>query len=107
MHRTHLIIRVNGVAPLVVDFGVFFYEYIRVIVAVMAVVLAVKWKRNEFLAGLIFLLLWSILDAVYVTLSTLLGEQFINVSQFGFILLALLSFIVGMRPATAIRAPVG
>jgi hypothetical protein len=93
------------VASLIVDLGVFFYEYIRVLVAFVAVVLAVKWKRNEFLAGLFFLFLWSFLDAVYVTFSTLLNEQFINVSQFGFILLALVCFILGMRPVKVIEAP--
>jgi hypothetical protein len=96
---------VNGVASLAIDFGVVFYEYLRVIVAFIAVVLAVKWKRNEFLAGLFFLFLWSFLDAVYVTFSTLLDESFINVSQFGFIMLALVCFILGMRPATSIEAP--
>lgn len=90
-------------ASLVVDLGVFLFEYLRVIVAFAAVILAVKWKRNEFLAGLFFLLLWSVLDAVYVTLSTVMDESFINVSQFGFILLALVSFIIGMRPAKAMK----
>lgn len=95
----------NAVASLVVDLGVFFFEYCRVIVAFIAVVLAVKWKRNEFLAGLFFLLIWSFLDAVYVTFSIVLDESFINVSQFGFILLALVCFIVGMRPAKALETP--
>jgi hypothetical protein len=86
-------------ASLIVDLGVFLFEYLRVIIAFSAVVLAIKWKRNDFLAGLFFILLWSLLDAVYVTLSTIIDESFINVSQFGFILLALIAFILGMRPA--------
>ena len=94
-------------ASLAVDIGVFIFEYLRVIVAFIAVILAIQWKKNEFLAGLFFLLLWSILDAVSVTLSTLMDEQFINASQFGFILLALLSFIIGMRPVQIVEKPAG
>lgn len=94
-------------ASLVVDLGVFLFEYIRVMVAFAAVVLAVRWRRNEFLAGLLFLLLWSILDAIDVTLATLMNEQVLNASQFGFILLALVSFILGMQPAATSAAPGG
>jgi len=90
-----------------VDIVVFFFESISVIVAFSAVALAVTWKKNEFLAGLFFLLLWSILNAVDITLSTVLDIQLINASQFGFILLALVSFIIGMRPATTIKTPFG
>ncbi len=87
-------------ASLAVDLVVFIFESISVIVAVCAVALAIKWKKNEFLAGLFFLLLWSVLNAIDVTFATVLDVPFINASQFGFILLALISFIIGMRPAT-------
>ena len=87
-------------ASLAVDLVVFFFESISLIVAVSAVALAIKWKKNEFLAGLFFLLLWSVLNAIDVTLATILDQPFINASQFGFVLLALVSFIIGMRPAT-------
>jgi hypothetical protein len=91
---------VNAVASVAVDLVVFIFESISVIVAVSAVALAIKWKKNEFLAGLLFLLLWSVLNAIDVTLSTVLDQPFINASQFGFVLLAIISFIIGMRPAT-------
>ncbi|MFA5267172.1 MAG: hypothetical protein WC379_04305 [Methanoregula sp.] len=87
-------------ASIAVDLVVFIFESIVVIVAVSAVALAITWKKNEFLAGLFFLLLWSVLNAIDVTLATVLDQPFINASQFGFILLALISFIIGMRPAT-------
>jgi hypothetical protein len=95
---------VNTVASLAVDLVVFIFESFSVIVAVSAVALAIAWKKDEFIAGLFFLLLWSVLNAVDVILSTVLDQPFINASQFGFILLALISFIIGMRPATLIVA---
>jgi hypothetical protein len=95
------------VASLGVDLVVFFFECISVIVAVSAVAFAITWKKNDFLAGLFFLLLWTVLNAVDIILSTVLDVQLINASQFGFILLALISFILGMRPATTIKAPFG
>lgn len=94
-------------ASLAVDLVVFFFESISVIVAVSAFVLAIKWKKNEFLAGLFFLLLWSVLNAIDVMLATVLDQPFINASQFGFILLALVSFIIGMRPATVFQRRCG
>jgi len=94
-------------ASLIVDLGVFLFEYIRVMVAFAAVVLALRWRRNEFIAGLFFLLLWAVLEAVDVTLATIMDEQVLNASQFGFILLALVSFIIGMRPARLPVAPAG
>ena len=92
-------------ASLTMDLIVFIVESVRIIVALFAIGLAIKWKRNDFLAGLIFLLLWSVLDAISVMFSTLLDEQVVNASQFGFIMLALISFIVGMRPARLFEAP--
>ena len=92
-------------SSLALDFGVFLFGYIRLLVAFIAVVLAVKWKRNDFLAGLFFLLLWSFLDVVYITLSAVTDQNLLNASQFGFILLALVSFILGMRPATTLEIP--
>ncbi len=82
--------------PVIFDAGIFLYEIIKIVVACIAVVLAILWKRNEFLAGLIFLFLYTILDAVNIFFSTLLQSSFIDASQFGFILLALISFIIGM-----------
>jgi hypothetical protein len=80
-----------------VDLVVFLYESLKLIVAFAAVILAVQWKKNEFLAGLFFLLLYTIFDAVTVFFSIILEKPFIDVSQFGFIMLAFISFIIGMR----------
>nr|WP_319376545.1 hypothetical protein [uncultured Methanoregula sp.] len=82
--------------PVAVDIGIFLYEYVKILVACIAVFLAVKWKKNEFLAGLFFLLLYTIFNAMTIFFSTLLEQPFIDVSQFGFIMLALLAFIIGM-----------
>ena len=93
--------------PVVVDAGIFLYEIIKIVVACIAVVLAILWKRNEFLAGLIFLFLYTILDAVNIFLSTLLQQSFIDASQFGFILLALISFIIGMWQSVKVKPAAG
>lgn len=93
-------------ASLTLDLIVFIVESFRIIVALSAVGLAITWKRNDFLAGLIFLLIWSVLEAISVLFSTLLDEQILNGSQFGFITLALVSFIIGMRPHTLFEWPV-
>ncbi len=82
--------------PVVFDAGIFLYEIIKIAVACIAVVLAIKWKKTEFLAGLLFLLLYTILDAMNIFFSTILQKSYIDASQFGFILLALISFILGM-----------
>ena len=79
------------------------FEYINVLVAFAAVVLAVQWKKNEFFFGLFFLLLYTILDAIELTLVALFDVSLINASQFGFVLLALIGFIIGMRPAAPVR----
>ncbi|HII99868.1 MAG TPA: hypothetical protein HA272_11595 [Methanoregula sp.] len=78
------------------------FEYLNVLVAFCAIVLAVQWKRTEFFAGLFFLLLYTIIDAVELSLAALFDVSMINASQFGFILLALTGFILGMRPAAGI-----
>jgi len=89
--------------PVAVDAGILLYEYLKIIVAVAAVVLAIKWKRNEFLAGLFFLLLYTIFDAMNILFSTVLQKSFLDVSQFGFIMLALLSFIIGMWQSVKLK----
>jgi len=75
------------------------FEYLNVLVALFAVGLAVKWQKMEFFAGLFFLLLYTIIDAIEVSLSALFDVSMINASQYGFILLALAAFILSMRPA--------
>ena len=76
-----------------------FYEIIQMIVALIAVILAVKWKKNEFLAGLLFLFLYTLLSVVDIFFLTIVYGVFLDVAQFGFILLALVFFIIGMNPA--------
>lgn len=90
-----------------VEVGIFLYEYIIILVACAAVVLAIIWKRNEFLAGLFFLFLYTILDAVTIMFSMFLQQSIIDASQFGFILLALISFINGMRPSVKVKPASG
>jgi len=78
------------------DFGIFLYEFARLVVASTAVILAIQWKKKEFLAGLVFLLLYTILDMTNVFYSTMFQRSLYDVSHFGLILLALISFIIGM-----------
>ena len=80
----------------VLDVGIVVYEYLKIIVACAAVLLAIKWKKNEFLAGLFFLLLYTIFDAIDIFFADILQKPFIETSQFGFIMLALIFFIIGM-----------
>ena len=82
--------------PAVWDVGIVIYEYLKIIVAFAAVVLAIKWKKNEFLAGLFFLLLYTIFDAMDIFFADILQKPFIETSQFGFVMLALVFFIIGM-----------
>lgn len=93
--------------PVVIDVAIGLFEYLKIIVAFAAVVLAIQWKRNEFLAGLFFLLLYTIFDAMNIFFATILEKPFIDVSQFGFILLALISFIIGMRRNGKIKTESG
>ncbi len=90
-----------------VDVGIFLYEYVKVIVAIIAVVLAVRWKKTEFLAGLFFLLLYTIFDAMNLFLADIMQKQVIDVSQFGFILLAIVFFIIGMWQSVKLKPGAG
>lgn len=78
--------------------GIFLVIIIRVCVAALAIALAVYWNRYEFLGGLFFLFLWTIFSAVYLVWSVVIDTEIFDISQFGFILLALIAFIIGMRP---------
>jgi hypothetical protein len=78
------------------------FEYLNVLVAFCAVVLAVQWKKNEFFAGLFFLLLYTIIDAIELSLAAIFDVTMIDASQFGFVLLAIVGFILGMRPVAGI-----
>ena len=71
------------------------------IAALIAVVLAVKWNKPQFLPGLSFLLLYSIIEVIDLFFFTIVNSIFIDVAQFGFILLAIVFFIIGMHPSWA------
>jgi hypothetical protein len=79
--------------------GMFIYGFFQVIIAFTAVVFSVKWKRFEFLAGLTFLLIYTIVDLIETFIFAIEFGMFFDVAQFGFILLALVFFIIGMHPA--------
>ena len=85
--------------PALLESGIIIYGLIQVIVAFVAVVLAVKWNKYEFLAGLSFLLVYSIVEMIDVFFFTIAQGVYIDVAQFGFILLAIIFFIIGMHPS--------
>jgi hypothetical protein len=84
-----------------VQMGLFIYGFFQVIIAFTAVVLSVKWNKYEFLAGLSFLLIYAIVNLVDTFIFTTVYGIFFDVAQFGFILLALVFFIIGMHPTYA------
>jgi hypothetical protein len=83
--------------------GIILYGLIQVLVAFIAVILTVKWEKYEFLAGLFFLLLYSIVEIIDVFYFTVRNEVYFDVAQYGFILLAIIFFIIGMHPSWAPR----
>jgi hypothetical protein len=87
--------------PTLLASGIILYGFIQLIIALIAVFLAVKWNKYEFLVGLSFLLLYAIVNMVDVFLFTIVHGVFLDVAQFGFIVLAIIFFIIGMHPAWA------
>jgi len=83
--------------PLLMASSIIFYGIIQLIVALIAVILAVKWNKPEFLPGLFFLLLYTIIEVIDLFFFTIINNIFIDVAQFGFILVAIMFFIVGMH----------
>jgi hypothetical protein len=81
------------------------FEYLNMLVALFAIGLAIKWQKMEFVAGLFFLLLYTLIDAIELSLSAIFEVSLINASQYGFVLLALLAFILSMRPGGVIQRP--
>jgi hypothetical protein len=78
--------------------GIILYGIIQLIVALIAVILAVRWNRYEFLPGLSFILLYAIIELIDLFFFTVINSMFIDVAQFGFILIAVIFFIIGMHP---------
>ncbi|MFA5348740.1 MAG: hypothetical protein WC294_11440 [Methanoregula sp.] len=81
--------------------GLVIYGFFQVTVAFTAVVLSVKWNKYEFLAGLSFLLIYAIVYLVDTFIFTIVYGVFLDIAQFGFILLAIVFFIIGMHPTYA------
>jgi hypothetical protein len=93
--------------PVLLESGILLYGIIQVLVAGIAVILAVKWKKYEFLAGLSFLFLYSVIEIIDVFFFTILNEVYLDVAQYGFILLAIIFFIIGMRSSSTHRLETG
>jgi hypothetical protein len=85
--------------PTLLASGIILYGTIQLIVAFLAVILALKWNKYEFLPGLSFLLLYAIIEVIDLFFFTIVNSLFLDVAQFGFILVAILFFIVGMHPS--------
>jgi hypothetical protein len=90
-------------ASALVESGIVLYEFVQVLVAFTAIILALKWKKYEFLAGLSFLALYAIVEMIDVFIFTVVHVVFLDVAQFGFILLAIVLFIIGMHPSWSTR----
>lgn len=89
--------------PTLLASGILLYGIIQFIVALIAVFLAVKWNKYEFLPGLFFILLYAIIEVIDLFFLTVVNSNFIDVAQFGFILLAIIFFIMGMHPSWALN----
>jgi hypothetical protein len=87
--------------PLLLASGFMLYGLIQLIIAFVAVFLAVRWNRYEFLPGLAFLLLYALIEVIDLSFFAIANTAFIDVAQFGFILLAIIFFIIGMHPTYA------
>jgi hypothetical protein len=81
--------------------GMILYGIIQVIIACIAVILAVKWDKFEFLAGLICLLLYAIMEVITTFFFTISQGLYIDIAQFGFIMLTIVFFIIGVHPSWA------
>ena len=93
--------------PTLLASGIILYGFIQLIIALIAVLLSFKWKKYEFLVGLSFLLLYAIVNMVDVFLFTIVHGVFLDVAQFGFIVLAIIFFIIGMHPTWAPKLGLG
>jgi hypothetical protein len=87
--------------PALLESGMILYGIIQVMIASIAVILAVKWNKFEFLAGMICLLLYAIIEVVTTFIFTIKQGLYIDFAQFGFIMLAIVFFIIGMHPSWA------
>jgi len=90
-----------------VETGIILYNFFQVVVAFTAVVLSVKWHKYEFFPGLSFLLIYAIVNTIDVFFFTFVHGMFLDVAQFGFILIAIAFFIIGMHPTYAPKLVTG
>jgi hypothetical protein len=87
--------------PALFESGMILYGMFQVLIACIAVILSVKWNKFEFLAGLICLLFYAVIEVATTFFFTINQGVYIDVAQFGFILLAIVFFIIGMHPSLA------
>lgn len=93
--------------PTLLKSGIILYVIIQVMVAFIALLLAVRWNKFEFLAGLICIFLYTVTEMVTTFVFVNIEGVYLDVAQFGFILLAILFFIIGMHPSLAPRLASG
>ena len=85
--------------PTLLASGMVLYGIIQFIVALFAVVLAVKWNKPEFLPGLLFLFLYALIEVIDLYAIAIVHNIYFDVAQFGFILVAIIFLIIGMHPS--------
>lgn len=91
----------DGMIPVLLASGFIVYGFIQFVVAGIALILALKWNKFEFLPGLVFLFLYSVIEAIDLFFFAITSSVFIDVAQFGFILMSVIFFIIGMHPVYA------
>ena len=81
-----------------IESGIILYNFFQVLVAFTAVVLSVKWNKYEFFPGLSFLFIYAVVNTIDAFVFTYVHGVFLDVAQFGLILIAIVFFIIGMHP---------
>jgi len=69
--------------PTLLASGIVLYGIIQLIVALVAVYLAMKWNKKEFLPGLFFLLMYAFVEVIDLFFFTVLEGMFIDVAHSG------------------------
>jgi hypothetical protein len=87
--------------PVLLASGFMVYGFIQSVIAGIALIFALQWNKFEFLPGLVFLFLYAVIEAVDLFFFAITNSVFIDVAQFGFILLSIIFFIIGMHPVYA------
>lgn len=92
-------LRELAMIPTLLASGIILYGIIQLAAASAAVILALRWNKHEFLPGLMFIMLYAIVEVVDLIFFTIINRIYIDVAQFGFILIAIVFFIAGMHPS--------